>query len=615
MAAASFKAHHEIGVNGSIVAQLLSGLNGWSVVLTLFLMLVAYDQFSYIWNKGSIAGPLFKIPFMGPFLESVNPKFSEYKAKWASGDLSCVSVFHKFVVIASSRDMARKVFNSPSFVKPCVVDVAQKLLRPDNWVFLDGKAHVDYRKGLNGLFTRKALELYLPHQEDVYDKYFEKFLKISQEIHQGKHTPFMAEFRELNCAISCRVFVGHYISDEAVKKIADNYFNITAALELVNFPIIIPFTKTWYGKKAADMVLEEFSKCAAKSKTRMAAGGEVTCIMDAWIKSMNESQAWRDKGEDTTGTKPSILLREFSDLEISMTVFTFLFASQDASSSSTTWLFQLLADRPDVLEKVREENLLVRDGDKHRRLDMDMLEKMTYTRACVKEILRYRPPVIMVPYMAKKAFPITDTYTAPKGSMVVPTLYPALHDPEVYPDPETFNPDRWITGDAEKASKNWLVFGTGPHYCLGQVYAQLNLMAMVGKASLHLNWDHQITPLSEEIKVFATIFPMVRAISEQPSKDTILIDVREPAEFAEGAIPSAINIPLNSQPDALLLPPADFQARFGFAKPPLDRKVVFYCRAGVRSKAAAQIAVQGGYERVGDYSGSWLDWAERSAKK
>ena len=55
------------------------------------------------------------------------------------------------------------------------------------------------------------------------------------------------------------------------------------------------------------------------------------------------------------------------------------------------------------------------------------------------------------------------------GSMVVATLYPSLHDPEVYVDPETFNPDRWLEGgEAEAAGKNWLVFGTGPHYCLGQ---------------------------------------------------------------------------------------------------------------------------------------------------
>ncbi len=51
---------------------------------------------SYIWQKGSIVGPTFKTPFIGPFLQSVNPKFEEYKAKWASGELSCVSVFHKY---------------------------------------------------------------------------------------------------------------------------------------------------------------------------------------------------------------------------------------------------------------------------------------------------------------------------------------------------------------------------------------------------------------------------------------------------------------------------------------------------------------------------------------
>ena len=236
---------------------------------------------------------MFKEPFIGPFLQSVNPKFEEYHAKWMSGELSCVSVFHKFVVIASTRDMARKIFNSPAYVKPCVVDVAHKLLRPTNWVFLDGKAHVEYRKGVNGLFTRQALQMYLPGQEDVYDKYFEKFLSISQEENKGKPTPFMTHFRELMCAVSCRTFVGHYMSDETVKRVADDYYLITAALELVNFPIIIPFTKTYYGKKAADVVLHEFAKCAAKAKVRIATGAEPTCILDAWVQQMFESEKYR----------------------------------------------------------------------------------------------------------------------------------------------------------------------------------------------------------------------------------------------------------------------------------------------------------------------------------
>ena len=50
----------------------------------------------YIWQKGSIVGPAMKTPFMGPFLDSVNPSFAKYHAKWSSGALSCVSVFHKY---------------------------------------------------------------------------------------------------------------------------------------------------------------------------------------------------------------------------------------------------------------------------------------------------------------------------------------------------------------------------------------------------------------------------------------------------------------------------------------------------------------------------------------
>lgn len=49
----------------------------------------------YIKRKGSIAGPSFKIPLIGPFLQALDPKFDSYLGQWASGPLSCVSIFHK----------------------------------------------------------------------------------------------------------------------------------------------------------------------------------------------------------------------------------------------------------------------------------------------------------------------------------------------------------------------------------------------------------------------------------------------------------------------------------------------------------------------------------------
>lgn len=116
--------------------------------------------------------------------------------------------------------------------------------------------------------------------------------------------------------------------------------------------------------------------------------------------------------------------------------------------------------------------------------------------------------------------------------MVIPTTYMALRDPEVYDRPDEFDPERYFTGDAEvKGAKNYLVFGTGPHYCLGQQYAQLNLALMLGKASLLLDWKHHPTPKSEEIKVFATIFPMVSCLGRTLTCDD------ESADAEAGRLP------------------------------------------------------------------------------
>lgn len=468
----------------------------------------------YIKQKGSIAGPAFKIPLMGPFIQALHPKFEGYLAQWASGPLSCVSIFHKFVVLASDRDIAHKVFKSPAYAEPCIVPIAKDLLGHKAWVFLQGKAHAEYRRGLTPLFTNKAISTYLPVQEKVFAAYFDKFVAAS-EANAGRPTAFMSMFREINCALSCRTFFGDYISQDAVKRIADDFYLVTAAMELVNVPLsmYIPFTKPWLGKRTADAVHVEFAKAAAASKANMATGVEPSCIVDHWVLHMRESQRYREKvaaGENDL-EKPTNMIREFSNDEISDTLFTFLFASQDASSSATTWLFQILAQRPDVLSRMREENLAARGGDKNRPFDLPMLESLTYTSAVIKELLRHRPPVIFVPYLATKNFPVTPSYTVPKGAMVIPSCYPALHDPQVYPEPDVFDPDRWITGDAESKTKNWLVFGAGPHDCLARRYVPLSMAAMIGKASLELDWEHHSTPLSEEIRVFATLFPMVSA--------------------------------------------------------------------------------------------------------
>lgn len=86
-------------------------------------------------------------------------------------------------------------------------------------------------------------------------------------------------------------------------------------------------------------------------------------------------------------------------------------------------------------------------------------------------------------------------------------------------------------------------------------------------------------------------------------------DVREPAELLEtGKIPGAINIPITSAVQSFHISDADFEDMYGFERPDKDKTLVFYCKAGVRARAAAGLAQHAGWENIGEYPGSWLDW-------
>jgi len=218
-------------------------------------------------------------------------------------------------------------------------------------------------------------------------------------------------------------------------------------------------------------------------------------MLDEWVQNLTDPSY---KGR-----------RDFSDHEMAMVVFSFLFASQDAMSSGLIYGFQHLADHPDVLAKVREEQEKVRMGDYQKPVTLDMIDEMTYLQAVVKESLRLRPPVVMVPYRVTKAFPITDGYTVPANSMVVPSFYNSLHDSAVFPAPEAFDPERWLdpTSLANTNPKNYLVWGAGPHKCIGHEYATMNIVLVLATASVMFDWEHDVTQDSSKIAILPTLFP------------------------------------------------------------------------------------------------------------
>jgi C-22 sterol desaturase len=92
------------------------------------------------------------------------------------------------------------------------VPIAKDILGHKAWVFLQGKAHAEYRRGLTPLFTNKAMATYLPVQEKVLTDYFDKFVAASRE-NQAQPMAFMTMFirsiegEDVRCFILCsRVF-------------------------------------------------------------------------------------------------------------------------------------------------------------------------------------------------------------------------------------------------------------------------------------------------------------------------------------------------------------------------------------------------------------------------
>ncbi|KAF8168330.1 Rhodanese-like domain-containing protein [Crassisporium funariophilum] len=128
--------------------------------------------------------------------------------------------------------------------------------------------------------------------------------------------------------------------------------------------------------------------------------------------------------------------------------------------------------------------------------------------------------------------------------------------------------------------------------------------ALEARDDLQRDWDAKVLTYEE-------LLPK----TESPSPDAYLIDVREPDEVIQGMIPSAVNLPLSVLSGALHTPSENFKEKYGFNKPSQDQEVTFYCRSGMRSTTASDVAKRNGYKNILNYKGSWLEWTDKQSKK
>ncbi len=102
----------------------------------------------------------------------------------------------------------------------------------------------------------------------------------------------------------------------------------------------------------------------------------------------------------------------------------------------------------------------------------------------------------------------------------------------------------------------------------------------------------ETAPAAESVKATITNIDWGKAL-EMSKAGAVLIDVRTPAEVAEGMAPGAINIPLQEIEQRL----SEF---------PKDKDLLIYCRSGKRSMAASNFLIENGYEKVFNVVGGFL---------
>uniref|UniRef100_A0A7S2EDL1 Uncharacterized protein n=1 Tax=Trieres chinensis TaxID=1514140 RepID=A0A7S2EDL1_TRICV len=176
--------------------------------------------------------------------------------------------------------------------------------------------------------------------------------------------------------------------------------------------------------------------------------------------------------------------RKITNEEVTGLLIALLFAGQHTSHITSTWTSLFIATNPDVMRRVLEEQDAVFADDPDAPMDYDRVNQMELLHNCMKEALRLCPPLILLMRKAMKDVPVNikgRKYTIPQGDIVMISPSVGMRLPEVFTDPETFDPDRFGPGREEHKSSPYayLGFGGGMHSCMGQNFAFLQVKAIL----------------------------------------------------------------------------------------------------------------------------------------
>jgi cytochrome P450 family 135 len=150
-----------------------------------------------------------------------------------------------------------------------------------------------------------------------------------------------------------------------------------------------------------------------------------------------------------------------SDAEIRDELLTLLVAGHETTATALSWAMERLVRHPEKLERLRDEAFAGEDA---------------YLTATIQETLRLRPVIVIV--IRKLTEPVElGGYELPAGASVTPSIHLIHRDPEIYPEPDRFLPERFL--DNPPGTYTWIPFGGGVRRCLGAAFAQFEMAVVL----------------------------------------------------------------------------------------------------------------------------------------
>jgi len=162
---------------------------------------------------------------------------------------------------------------------------------------------------------------------------------------------------------------------------------------------------------------------------------------------------------------------EMSDEELRDQLITLLLAGHETTATALAWTFDLLLRNPPALAELRAE--LESDGDE-------------YLRAVIAEALRLRPVVPLAGRRLQSELRVNG-HLLPVGTDVTPAIWLAHTNPDVYPGPLEFRPERFLDGAPETYA--WIPFGGGVRRCLGAAFAEFEMRIVLREVLLRCDLE------------------------------------------------------------------------------------------------------------------------------